>query len=242
MNQASEARRLWLFATGTHECAYLPERTARTLFVDPHTPLHNDDYSQLIRRGMRRSGPYVYTPGCPACTACQSLRIPVHEFAPRRRQRRCWRHNTDLTARILPPQYREDHFALYRRYLQARHPGGGMDDHDPDSYMEFLVAPWSDTRFVEWRLGPELLAVAVIDRVADGLSAVYTFFDPEAKRRGLGTYAILWQIDAARRWGLDYLYLGYWIAECSSMRYKADFRPCEVYRDGDWQPLTQTPE
>lgn len=226
-----------LLASGFHPCAYLADRTARTVVVDPGFPINNRAYSELLRRGMRRSGSHIYSPACPSCRSCQSLRIPVDTFQPRRRQRRCWQHNADLTASMVTPGFSVEHFSLYRRYLLARHPGDGMDDHGPDDYLDFLVAPWSDTRFVEFRLHGTLLAVAVIDVVEDGFSAVYTFFDPEFTRRGLGTYAILWQIDAARRYALDHVYLGYWIAESEKMRYKADFSPCEVYRERSWQPL-----
>lgn len=226
-----------LLASGFHPCAYLADRTARTVIVDPGFPVTNQVYSDLLRRGMRRSVSYIYAPACPSCRACQSLRVPVAAFRPRRRQRRCWHHNADLTATMTEPGFSVEHFSLYRRYLQARHPGDGMDDQGPDEYLDFLIAPWSDTRFVEFRLDGTLLAVAVVDLVEDGFSAVYTFFDPEFPRRGLGTYAVLWQIDAVRRYGLDYVYLGYWIAESAKMCYKADFSPCEVYRARSWQAL-----
>lgn len=237
MTSDQNSRRLSLYITGEHECAYLPDRTARTVFVDPSFPLKNGHYSTLIRQGMRRSGRYVYHPGCPHCDACQSLRVPVSEFQPRRRQRRCWQRNADLQSIVRSAAFHQEHFDLYRRYLTARHPGGGMDAHDETGYTDFLMSPWAETRFVEFRLDGDLVAVTVIDLVADGFSAVYTFFDPLEARRGLGSYAILWQIDAARRYGLDYVYLGYWIAECDKMRYKADYQPCEVYRSGAWERL-----
>lgn len=237
MTDARQNRSLTLFATATHDCPYLPDRRARNVVVDPWAPVTNADYGQLLRRGLRRSGPVIYAPSCPGCNACQSLRVPAAAFRPRRRQRRCWHRNSDLQTIIREPQFRQEHFDLYQRYVQARHPGGGMEDHDPETYMHFLVAPWSDTRFVEWRCDDQLLAVAVVDRVDDGLSAVYTFFEPDQPQRSLGRYAILWQIDAAQRWGLTYVYLGYWIAACRTMRYKAEFRPCEVFRGNTWQSL-----
>ena len=231
-----------LLASGYHPCLYLPDRTARTVVVDPAFPVTNRTYSDLIRRGMRRSGSYIYAPACPACNACQSLRIPVAVFRWRRRHRRCWQRNADLRATVTTPRLTDEQFSLYRHYVGARHPGGGMDKHDRDECLDFLVAPWSQTRFVELRLDGVLTCVAVMDLVEDGLSAVYTFFDPDFPRRGLGSYAILWQIDAARRYGLDYVYLGYWIAESAKMRYKADFTPCEVYRDRVWDPLVTVPD
>ena len=226
-----------LFATGEHSCSYLPGRVARTAFADPYFPLDNRHYSLLIRRGMRRSGRYVYRPACTGCSACRSLRIPVEAFAPRRSQRRCAALNADLETRLCPPVFRQEHFDLYARYVGSRHAGGGMDNPDPESYMDFLVAPWSDTQFVEFRQQGTLLAVAVMDRVADGLSAVYTFFDPDHTRRGLGTNAILWQIAETSSRRLNYLYLGYWIQECPKMRYKEHFQPAEVFNGGAWRPL-----
>ena len=226
---------LRLFTTPLHACPYLPDRWARDAVADPDYPMSPAVYGALLERGMRRSGPNVYAPVCPGCSACQSLRIPVERFRPDRTQRRCWRRNADLRAIDQPAEFRREHFALYKRYLAARHPDGPMVDHDPDDWLGFLTADWADTRFVEFRRGAALLAVAVVDRVPGALSAVYTFFEPEEHRRSLGTHAILWQIDAAQRTGCPYLYLGYWIAESGKMRYKAAFRPCEVYHDGRWR-------
>ncbi len=237
MIDAHRDNQLWLYSTGEHPCSYVDGRVARTVFVDPAFPIGNAHYSQLIRHGMRRSGGYIYQPKCPDCTSCKSLRVPVQHFRPNRSQRRCWRRNHDLRIIQRPPAFVEDHFRLYRLYMSRRHPGSGMDDHDPDRYMEFLVCPWSDTVFLEIRHGRELLGVAVSDRVADGLSAVYTFFHPDVPARSIGTFAILCQIEHARMNAMEYVYLGYWIAECAKMRYKADFRPCEVYDGGGWTAL-----
>lgn len=226
---------LWLYATGEHECSYLSDRTARTVFVDPRYPLDNRQYGVLVRQGMRRSGKYIYQPGCPGCQACKSLRIPVERFRPNRTQRRCWKRNADLHMIPREPVYREEHFRLYLDYLSRRHPGSGMEDSDPERYMEFLVADWSDTTFHEIRLGTRLLGVCVTDRLPDGLSAIYTFFDPDESARSLGIWAILRQIRQAGEEGLPYVYLGYWIAECRKMRYKTDFQPCEIHDGGRWR-------
>lgn len=233
-SRLSVQRRLALYGTGTHACAYLPERTAATQFVDPHSPLSTGAYSVLIDQGFRRSGQYLYRPDCPGCNACQSLRIPVGEMQLRRRHRRCLRRSADLQVRRAPAGYDQDHFALYRKYVSARHAGGEMDDPDPRKYLEFLTAPWCDTGFYEFRRGDRLLAVSVVDELPAGLSAVYTFFDPDEAARGLGQLAILWLYQYAARLGLPYLYLGYWIAECQKMAYKAEFRPHEVYRGERW--------
>lgn len=232
-----QIRRLAFYATPEHPCSYLPGRTARTLFADPTVRLNSEIYSRLSLYGFRRSGRHIYRPSCPACDACIPVRIPVQGFRARRRQRRSWRRNDDL--RVVPrePQFDPEHFELYRRYISARHPGGGMDNPDPSQYLDFLTAPWSETVFYEFRAGAELMAVAVTDHLEHGLSAVYTFFDPDRPRRGLGTHAILWQIEECRRLGLPWLYLGYWIAESPKMAYKMQFQPLEQFREGRWLPL-----
>src|SRR5699024_2305580 len=128
------------------------------------------------------------------------------------------------------PRYRDEHFALYHRYLCARHDDGTMSPDDPRAYIQFLSSSWSDTCFHEFRADGRLVAVAAVDQVADGLSAVYTFFDPEEHRRSPGTFAVLYQIELARDRGLDHVYLGYWIEQSAKMRYKMNFRPLEIYR------------
>ncbi|MCC5811987.1 MAG: arginyltransferase [Ectothiorhodospiraceae bacterium] len=230
-------RQLWLYATGEHSCSYLDDRLARTVFADPEYPMNNRVYGALLRQGMRRSGGFVYQPGCAGCSACKSLRIPVERFRPNRSQRRCWKQNADVKVVQRPAAYSEDQFRLYKHYLRSRHPGSGMDSPEPEKYMEFLTASWSNTLFCEFRLGRDLLGVAVTDVVPDGLSAVYTFFNPALTGRSLGTLGILWQIEEARRLELPYVYLGYWIAEADTMRYKARFRPAEIYTGGRWRIL-----
>jgi arginine-tRNA-protein transferase len=225
-----------LYRTADHPCAYLAERAAATAFVDPDLTLSPGLYGRLLQLGFRRSGSLVYRPACPACRACLSARIPVRELAPRRNQRRAWRASRDeLELVTRPPRLDTAHFNLYRRYLEARHPNGTMTGGDEADYAQFLFAPWCQTELLELRLGGRLLAVAVTDCVPDGLSAVYTFFDPDAGARSPGTLAILAQIDLARRRGLDWLYLGYWIGRCRTMRYKGDYRPLELLLDGAWR-------
>ena len=233
--------RLPLFVTPAHECGYLPERSARSAFVDPSAPKSPELLSILSRHGFRRSGAHIYRPECPQCRACVALRVPVHEFRRRRCQRRVWRHNQDLRVVECDDRYREEHYRLYRRYISERHPGGNMDGATPEDYRSFLGGVWSETVFFEFRLGPHLLAIAVSDRLSDALSAVYTFYDPDFEGRSLGTYCILWQIEAAKHAGHEWLYLGYWIEECRKMRYKEDFRPHERYIDGAWTRFGAAP-
>ncbi len=229
--------RLAFYISREHACSYLPEHTAMTLFADPEAQLRNDLYAELVDLGFRRSGRHVYRPNCPGCNACRSVRIPVAEYALRRADRRALKRNADLAVRITDPCFNEEQFDLYRRYLRSRHPGGDMDNPKAQDYLAFLTSPWSDTRFVEFRAGERLVAVAVVDLLPQGLSAVYTFFEPGAAERSLGHYVILWQIEETRRRGLPWLYLGYWIEASPKMRYKSRYRPFEQYHDGLWQRL-----
>ena len=234
MTSPTPFKLLSFYATPVHECSYLPDREAVTVFADPEFRKDTALYSVLSRYGFRRSGQHIYRPRCPACHACVPVRVPVKEFTPRRSQRRTWRANQDLRVNATEPLFKEEHFELYRRYLASRHKGGGMDDPSPAQYMEFLASPWSDTVFYEFWLDRRLLGVTVADELEDGLSAVYTFFDPESARRSLGVFAILWELAQAEHRGLDWLYLGYWIGEAPKMRYKTEYRPLEFFQNGHW--------
>ena len=234
MSVSSTSIRVPLLVTPGHECGYLPERTATTAFVGPSIPKNPRLLRLLAEHGFRRSGEHIYRPVCRECRACVALRVPVHEFRPRRIQKRVWRRNRDLQIADCDDRFRNEHYRLYRRYVSKRHPGGSMDDATPGEYESFLCAGWADTAFVEFRHAGELLAVAVSDRLSDAHSAVYTFYDPAFESRSLGTFCILWQIEAARRAGCRWLYLGYWIAECAKMSYKERFLPQERLIGNDW--------
>lgn len=231
---------LRLFHTSEHPCGYWPDRRARDLVFDPGDPRLARKYAMALQWGFRRSGNLIYRPHCRACQACVAVRIPVADFAPNRSQRRCLERNADLDARVLPAMRSEEHFALYQRYLGARHPNGGMDGHGEAEFDQFLVSTWAESRFLEIRAhrdhgqGP-LLATAVTDVVEDGLSAVYTFYDPDATDRGLGTFAILQQIAWARREGKRHLYLGYWIDGHDKMAYKRRYKPLEAFDGQRWR-------
>jgi arginyl-tRNA--protein-N-Asp/Glu arginylyltransferase len=228
---------LLFYVTPPERCAYLPGRESVNVFADPRARMTTALYGRLIDKGFRRSGSHLYRPQCPGCAECIPTRVPAARFRPNRSQRRNAAVNQDLTAHIVRQAFRAEHFALYRRYQRCRHPGGEMDNPTPQSYLDFLSCCWADTVFVEFRLREALMGVAVCDQVAEGLSAVYTFFDPNQHRRGLGTHAILWQIREARRRGLDYIYLGYWIAGNRKMNYKTRFRPIEGLINGKWRLL-----
>lgn len=225
-----------LFGTGYRPCPYLHDRPSQFDFVDPRLTPTAELYDALLAQGFRRGGEHLYRNACPGCQLCQSIRIPVARFQPRRRHRRCRRDNADVYLRDAGFRYSADHFALYSRYVSARHPGGGMDDADADLYWQYLTSEWCPTAFLEMREtgSDQLLGVAVTDDTGAAFSAVYTFYAPELTHRGLGTLAILLQIDEARRRQRDWLYLGYWITGCPGMDYKTGFHPHERLSPRGW--------
>jgi len=179
-------RSLAFFESEPHVCSYLPLEMSRSLFADPSVPMTNTVYERLINYGFRRSGSYIYTPNCPSCNACQSMRVPVDQFSKNRSQQRAVKRNTDLTVNRKPAVFDQEHFELYRRYINVRHSGSSMENPNPMEYMNFLNSEWSVTYFYEFRLGSKLIAVTVADKLSNGLSAVYTFFAPELAAHGWG--------------------------------------------------------
>lgn len=232
-----EAENLRVFHTGKHVCGYWPDRIARDLVIDPRDPKLPELYGLALSWGFRRSGDLVYRPHCQGCTACVAVRVPVASFVPDRSQRRCLKRNADVEMRVVPAKRTEEQLLLYQRYLAARHPAGGMDDHGATEFEQFLIGGWATGRFLELREHGRLLAVAVTDMVEHALSAVYTFYDPDAVQRGLGTLAVLHQIEWARREQRDHLYLGYWIDGHRKMDYKRRFQPLEGFNGRAWTRL-----
>ena len=222
------------FASTPEPCSYLENRKAVSAFANPHMDMDMSTYNELIRHGFRRSGGYIYRPHCPTCQECISVRIPVRKHHLSRNERRVARRNADLEIAIVPGRYRDEHFDLYRRYINGRHNDGSMANPSKSDYHRFLICDWTDTLFFEYRLNRILIAVAVCDVTDSGLSAVYTFFDPDHAPRSLGHYAILTQIHETRARDLDYLYLGYWIRDCAKMSYKRRYRPLEAYLNDQW--------
>lgn len=232
-----QLRALQFYSTAEYPCSYLPGRQARSEVAAPAHLIDATRYSRLVEQGFRRSGLFTYRPHCRSCQACLPLRVDVAHFRPDRSQRRCWRRHQDLTVRVLPLRWRADHFALYQQYQTARHAGAGMDDDTEKQYRQFLLASGVASRLIEFR-APDgsVKMVALVDMLDNGLSAVYTFFDPEA-RGSLGTFGVLWQIHQCRELGLPWLYLGYWIRESRKMVYKSRFQPAQILMDGQWQAL-----
>lgn len=236
---------LRFFLTVPHACSYLEKHEATTLFLDPQETPGQSVYDALTLLGFRRSGRHLYRPHCDGCNACVSVRIPVNDFSPNRHQRKLQRRNADLTLHEQPARFSSEHYALYARYIRARHADGDMYPPSREQYRTFLTLEHPYARLLELRLAGRLVAVTAVDLLGHGLSAIYTFFEPDSEldRRSLGSQAILTLIEVAHHHDLPHVYLGYWIDACRKMNYKRNFQPLEYLRGRHWQrsiPLKST--
>ena len=223
-----------LYLSAPHVCPYLPGESASSLLLDPSSPVGDQLFSVAIEAGFRRSGETVYRPHCSACQACKSVKIDVQAHRLNRAQKRTIKRNQDIQTQFVEPIFDERHFQLYCRYQAWKHPGDSMDHGDRQKYEESLVKSSVRTVFLEFYVAQKLVAVSVIDVVARGLSAVYTFFEPQEASRSLGRLAVLTIVEQARELDLNYVYLGYWIKNCKKMSYKAEYQPLLSYDGSLW--------
>lgn len=227
-----------IFQTPQTECPYLDGQNSSNYIVDPAFEITPLIYDFLLEKGFRRSASIVYRPACPECKACKSTRVPVGQFVPNRSQKRAWsRVKGDISIVPKSAEFDQTHFELYKKYTGSRHADSEMAQSSKTQYMDFLTSGWSNTLFLEIRLGKVLLAVAVTDRQPNSLSALYTFYDPQKSQLSPGVLAILSQIDLARQYQLDWLYLGYWISDCAKMAYKTQYQPIQYLESEHWHLL-----
>ena len=231
------------FVTAPSPCPYLPGRTERKVFAELKGEDAQTMAEALGRIGFRRSQNVVYRPSCDGCQACVSVRVPTASFRPGRSQRKLLARHADLEVHACEPWATEEQWTLMRRYLAHRHPGGGMAAMDAHDFADMVEQSPIDTVMVEYRERSEhgrtgrLVGCCLTDKQSDGLSMIYSFYDPLAGRSGLGSFIILDHITRAARAGLPFVYLGYWIQDCGRMAYKTKFRPVEALVGGQWRVL-----
>jgi arginine-tRNA-protein transferase len=223
------------YSTPEHDCSYISDTKAKTLFINPQDKIDQNVYTQLSELGFRRSGTHIYRPHCDNCTACISIRIPVQYFKYSKSQQRVINKNKDMQVEEVNCHFSDEYYQLYEKYINIRHKDGDMYPPSVDQFKSFLVESKQLSRFFEFRLpNGQLVAVANMDILKGSLSAVYTFYDPDLVKRSLGTFAILWQIKESQKRGLNFLYLGYWVDSCQKMKYKTAFKPMELLINGKW--------
>lgn len=240
MSHFDRTFRAQFYLTSQRDCPYLPGRRERKLFTTLIGPDAAQLHDDLAAHGFRRSQNIVYRPACAGCSACYSTRVCAQDFSPTRSQRRVAKRNADLVRQRQAAWASEEQHALFDRYLAARHAEGGMADMDATDFAAMIEDSTIDTHVVEYRLPSEenrLVAACLTDRLRDGLSLVYSFFDPDLDRRSLGQFIILDHIEQARETALPYVYLGYWVPGSEKMDYKTRFRPCEILDRRQWRRI-----
>lgn len=230
----NDQTRFHFYASTPEACGYLPDKQSVSAFANPYMDMDMVTYNNLIQYGFRRSGGYLYRPHCPSCKECVSVRVSTEDFQFSRNDKRTLKRNSDLSINAVESKFSDEHFELYRQYINARHKGGSMENPSKSDYHRFLICDWSDTVFIEFRLDNQLVCVAATDITSTGYSAVYTYFSPDVPERSLGHLAILTQMELAQQDRLPYLYLGYWIQNCDKMSYKSRYKPAQGFINEAW--------
>jgi len=227
--------KIQFYTTTKYNCSYIDKMDAQSLVVTPYKSINQSIFQDLIEKGFRRSGQYIYKPNCKSCTACIPIRLPVQKFLFSKTQKRIYKKHGYFKVREAPLAFKQKHFDLYLKYQNKRHSFINNDQNNLDDYNDFLIKSNVKSKFIEFWDGDLLKIVSIVDIVSDGISAVYTFYDPDDEKVSYGTYSIIWLINWCKAQQLKYLYLGYWIGECDKMRYKTNFKPYELYIKGYWQ-------
>ncbi|MEM1078947.1 MAG: arginyltransferase [Pseudomonadota bacterium] len=236
------------YVTAPQPCPYIEGRMERKLFTALQGDYAETLNDALSKQGFRRSQNVLYRPSCAECTACLSARIDVSAFKPSRSQRKTISRNSNLQREATSPWATEDQYALFRKYLDARHAEGGMADMDIFEFAAMIEETPVRSRVVEYRhtegeddlrsrAQRRLAGVCLTDVLDDGLSMVYSFYDPVLQRNSMGTFMVMDHVEIAREAGLPYVYLGYWVPGSPKMGYKSGFSGLEIYKNGDWQPI-----
>lgn len=228
----------FFFTTAPLPCPYVAGRLERKIVTELAGPDAEVLHEALSRAGFRRSHSIAYTPACPGCNSCVPVRIVVDQFQPKRTMRKIWRASQDLIGERVPARATAEQYRLFSRYQDRRHSGGDMSLMGFYDYRSMVEDSPIDTFAIEYRDAHGILrAVCLTDRMSDGLSAVYSFFEPDWADRSLGSFIILWLIEEAKRANLPFVYLGYWIPESRKMAYKARFAPIEAFGPNGWHAL-----
>ena len=231
---------LEFYVTPEHECPYLEQQQSKTLFLNPELEPDENIYNWLIDKGFRRSGDHVYRPHCASCKACVSVRIESDKFSANKQQRRCFKKGKRFITKIHPAKFDQPHYQLFERYINSRHADGDMYPTSEKQYQDFILCDWMNTQFLDF-IEPttgQLIACCVFDQLKDGLSAIYTFFDPDFSKFSPGRLSVLTLIELNGQLKLSYVYLGYWIKDCRKMSYKGEYRPIECFIEDRWISLT----
>lgn len=231
----------FFFTTAPLPCPYVAGRLERKIVTELSTPDADSLHEALSRAGFRRSHSIAYTPACPGCGACVPVRIVADGFVPDRTMRRIMKMNSGLTATIIPARATAEQYRLFARYQEGRHTGGDMALMGYYDYRSMVEDSPIDTFMVEFRDSQStLIAACLADRMTDGLSAVYSFYEPDMPRRSLGTFIVNWLVEEAKEQGRPYVYLGYWISDSHKMSYKTKFQPLEAFGSDGWQILPKS--